>query len=104
MIKQIFVIAFFAFSIKAHSFDFDVLSDSIESRQVAYALEKGDSILMYDIKNYNFNKLRKCSGLLKKLRRRNACCCTETKNDTINEANGGIKKEVSTPAVGKYIV
>lgn len=83
MIKQIFVIAFFAFSIKAHSFDFDVLSDSIESRQVAYALEKGDSILMYDIKNYNFNKLRKCSGLLKKLRRRNACCCTETKNDTI---------------------
>ena len=49
MIKQIFVIAFFAFSIKAHSFDFDVLSYSIESRQVAYALEKGDSILMYDI-------------------------------------------------------
>ena len=68
MIKQIFVIAFFAFSIKAHSFDFDVLSDSIESRQVAYALEKGDSILMYDIKNYNFNKLRKCSGLLKNLK------------------------------------
>ena len=66
-----------------NTFDFDVLSDSIESRQVAYALEKGDSVLMYDIKNYNFNKLRKCSGLLKKLRSRNACCCTETKNDTI---------------------
>lgn len=31
-----------------NTFDFDVLSDSIESRQVAYAMEKGDSVLMYD--------------------------------------------------------
>lgn len=83
MVRKIILILITVFPISVCAMDFDKISDSIETVQISYAMARLDSFLLYDIKSYRFNELRKRSRVLLKLKYDNSPNCYACRNDTI---------------------